>query len=92
MFHIRGRRYVEMEDLGEDTLPGNDIQYEQCQMCGHEKIRYVHILEHKDFPEELRVGCVCASKLTNDYVKPQERERDLRNRANRRQNFMRREW
>ena len=88
----KGWRYVGMEDLGENALPSEDIQYEQCQMCGRERIRYIHILEHRDFPEELRVGCVCASKLTDDYVNPQERERDLRNRSNRRQTFMRREW
>lgn len=88
----KGWRYVGMEDLGENTLPSEDVQYEHCQMCGRERIRYIHILEHRDFPEELRVGCVCASKLTDDYVNPQERERDLRNRSNRRQTFMRREW
>jgi hypothetical protein len=88
----KGWRYVGMEDLGDNALPGDEIQYEQCEMCGNEKIRYVHLLTHPDYLEELRVGCVCASKMTDDYVNPREREKDLRNRANRRKNFIRREW
>ena len=88
----KGWKHVGMEDLGENAMPGDDIQYEQCEMCGNEKIRYVHLLTHTDYPDELRVGCVCASKMTNDYVNPLEREKDLRNRANRRRNFFRREW
>ena len=40
----KGWNYVGIEDLGEDALPGEEIPYEQCEMCGNEKIRYVHIL------------------------------------------------
>ena len=34
---------IGMEDLGEEAEFGDEIQYEQCEMCGNEKIRYVHI-------------------------------------------------
>lgn len=88
----KGWEYVGMEDLGDNVYPGDTIPYEQCEMCGHEKIRYVHLLKHPDYNGEIRVGCDCASRMTLDYVTPEERERNLRNRTNRRKNFMKQEW
>ena len=87
----KGWEYIGMEDLGEDVYPGDPIPYEQCEMCGKEKIRYVHLLKHPDYDGEIRVGCDCASKMVCDYVTPQERERNLKNRVNRRKNFMKQE-
>lgn len=81
-----------MEDLGEEAEFEDEIQYEQCEMCGNEKIRYVHIMEHPEFLGELRVGCKCACHMTDDYESPQARERELRNRVQRKKNFMKREW
>ena len=88
----KGWEYIGMEDLGEDVYPGDPIPYEQCEMCGKEKIRYVHLLKHPDYDGKIRVGCDCASKMICDYVTPQERERNLKNRVNRRKNFMKQEW
>lgn len=88
----KGWEYIGMEDLGEDVIPGDPIPYEQCEMCGQERIRYVHLLKHPEYRGEIRVGCDCASKMICDYVTPQERERNLRNRVNRRKSFMRQEW
>lgn len=88
----KGWEYVGMEDLGEDPFPGEEIQYEQCEMCGNEKIRYVHILRHPEVRDEFRVGCDCASKLTENYSDPERNERDLRNRTNRRKNFLKQQW
>ena len=88
----KGWRYVGVEDLGEGLAPGERIEYEQCEICGNEKIRYVHILTHPEVDGELRVGCDCASKLTDDYVDPQQRERDLKNRLNRKKNFAKQDW
>ena len=73
-------------DLHEDE--GLDYgDYEDCQFCDHEQIRYVHILAHPEYSGTVRVGCVCACKLTSDYVEPKRRERILRNRAARRSRF-----
>lgn len=49
-----------------------------CEMCGNERIRYVHMMAHADYPERLGVGCVCAEKMSDDYVNPRRRERVLR--------------
>lgn len=49
-------------------------------------------MSHPDYPEILRVGCVCAEKMTDDYITHRDHERELRNRANRRENFLKQEW
>ena len=66
--------------------------YETCQMCGNERIRYVHIMEHQEYPNELRVGCICAGKMSDDYVGPKKREQVLRNKASKRSNLFKRKW
>lgn len=83
----KGWNYIGIEDLGEDALPGEEIPYEQCEMCGNEKIRYVHILTHPEFNGEIRVGCSCAAKMMENYSAPERNERELRNRTNRRKTF-----
>ena len=74
----KGWTEIGMEDLGEEAEFGEEIQYEQCEMCGNEKIRYVHIMKHPEIQGELRVGCICACHMTNDYENPEARERELR--------------
>lgn len=78
-----------------DTLASGatwDIPYETCMMCGKEKIRFVHIVTHSEVNEEFRVGCVCAEKMTGDYINPKSREKELLNRANRRANWVNKDW
>jgi hypothetical protein len=55
-------------------------------------MRYVHIMGHPDYEGQLKVGCICAGKMENDYMAPRKRENDLRNRHKRMMNFLRREW
>lgn len=69
-----------------------ETDYESCMMCGNEKIRYVHIVSHPEVEEDFRVGCVCAEKMTNDYLNPGRLEKELRNRANRRTSWMNKDW
>lgn len=57
--------------------------YETCQMCNHEGIRYVHIMQHPEYHSELRVGQQCAVNMENDYLNPKERETKLKNKHNR---------
>lgn len=88
----RGWSLLDVIDVREDEQREDETDYETCMMCGNEKIRYVHIVEHAEIDEEFRVGCMCAEKMTNDYVNPAKREKDLRNRANRRKNWSRKNW
>lgn len=88
----KGWTLVGCVDLGEGVYGDDEIEYETCEMCHNEKIRYVHILTHPNYPGEIHVGCDCACKMTEDYITHPEDERRLRNRANRRRNFLKQEW
>lgn len=88
----KGWTCIDVVDLAEESEAGEEITYEQCEMCGNERIRFVHIMRHPDFSEELHVGCVCAEKMTDDYVNPRKCETELKNKAMRRHNFNKQEW
>lgn len=79
-------------DVREDGQSEDEASYEICMMCGKERIRYVHVVSHPDYGEELLVGCQCAEKLTEDYINPKLKEKELRNKTNRRTNFFKRKW
>ena len=81
----RGWTCEDIEDLGATTAV--------CEMCEVTPIRYVHYLTHPDFGVGgLGVGCVCAEKMEQDYVRPRERERTLRNAAARKRRWLTRNW
>lgn len=88
----KGWRLIDVEDIREDGQSELDTDYECCMMCGHDKIRYVHIVTHDEFGEVFRVGCNCAEKMTGDYLNPERRERELRNRTNRRLTWNKKVW
>ena len=69
-----------MEDLCEPS--------QICEMCEVQEIRYVHFMEHKDFPETLSVGCICAEHLEQDYLSAKRREMDLKNVSRQRTNWI----
>lgn len=88
----KGWNLIDVIDVRNDGESEDETQYETCMMCGNEKIRYVHIVEHSEVEDEFRVGCVCAENMTNDYYNPGKRERQLRNRASRLKNWHNRKW
>lgn len=88
----KGWKLVDCIDLGANGSGSNGIRYESCEMCNQERIRYVHILRHPNYPNEIRVGCVCACKMTGDYDTPHEFEKKLHNRFLRKNNFLKQNW
>jgi len=88
----KGWTCVDVIDLRADGEPADETDYATCQMCGNEKIRYVHIMEHPDLEEQFEVGCVCAEKMSDNYEGPRRREAKLRNRAARRTRWLQRAW
>lgn len=80
----RGWVCVGIEDLEEPS------QY--CEMCESVEIRYVHFMEHSEYPETLGVGCICAEHMESDYVNPRLREKRLKSKARRRRSWSEREW
>jgi hypothetical protein len=87
----RGWRCVDVVDVRADAGPEDETSYATCQMCGKEKIRFVHTMEH-DEHEPLEVGCICAEKMSEDHINPRRREQKLRNRAARRSKWLTRRW
>ena len=80
----RGWHCVDVEDFGEPS--------QLCQMCEGVDIRYVHRMQHPDYPDVLAVGCVCAEHMEEDYAGPRRREEHLRSAARRRASWARRGW
>lgn len=63
-----------------------------CELCGCEKVRYVHIMHHEDFERELYVGCICAGVMEDNILAAKDRDRKMKNRAKRKKHFPNRRW
>ena len=46
-----------------------------CQMCGHAKRRFLHLMTNDQVPEVLEIGLQCAELLEQDWYRPAKRER-----------------
>lgn len=63
----------------------------KCEFCGH-RIRWIHVLEHDDYPRNLEAGCCCAARYCFDYD-AEGAEREAKNRAGRMRRFVdQRRW
>jgi len=80
----RGWTCLDVQDLEEPSAI--------CGMCETAEVRYVHCMQHADYPEVLEVGCVCAEHMEQDYVGPHRREQSLKTLARRRSTWGSREW
>lgn len=88
----KGWLLIDVIDVREEGQAAEETDYETCMMCNNERIRYVHILTHDEVNGEFRVGCICAEKMTNDYITPKRLENGLRNKAARRANWVNKQW
>ncbi len=70
-------------DVEEGCLTSKKRDYETCEMCGAERIRYVHVMAHENYANSLAVGRICAGRMSDDAVGAKDRERILRIRAKR---------
>lgn len=75
---------TQIYDLGERS--------EICEMCERVEIRYVHVMEHSDYPEPLGCGCVCAGHMEGDLAAARSRDRAMSSRASKRARFLSRKW
>ena len=80
----KGWLFVGIDDLGRASST--------CEMCRSQHIRYVHYMEHPDYPDQLGVGCVCAEKMSGDYTNPRLREKKIQSKAGRRSRWLTRNW
>ncbi len=80
-----GWRWLRATDLqcDEGRTQGD---YDTCEFCGKEQIRFVHVLAHHDWKDTIAVGRICANDLAGDPA-IDATERKLRNLAQRRAAF-----
>jgi hypothetical protein len=63
-----------------------------CEMCEVIHIRYLHHMEHPNYESPLRVGCICAGKMEEDYVGAKRRESEFKSRQKRYDRLLSRDW
>jgi hypothetical protein len=63
-----------------------------CELCDCSRVRYVHVMNHKDYFENVSVGCICAGIMEGDILAAKERERQMKNRSKRKANYLKRQW
>jgi len=56
-----------------------------CDRCGRDDLRFIHLLDHRAWPESIVTGKCCAQRLTTDYDPTAEHALVLR--ARRRDRF-----
>lgn len=71
---------VHVEDLG---YPSST-----CEMCETQEIRYVHYMQHPNYPGQLGCGCVCAGRMEEDSTQAEKREKTLQNAGARRKRWL----
>ena len=76
----KGWTLVDIEDQGKGNLT-------PCEWC-HTMIRYVHHLEHPRGNLSSSCGCDCCEALTEDYITPSKREKEVRGRSGRLERWM----
>jgi hypothetical protein len=81
----KGWSCVYVDDLGEG-------ERQICGMCRHQEIRYVHSMQHLNYPSILEVGCECAATMEGSYVSAHRRESRLKSTAGKRKRWLSRKW
>lgn len=69
-----------------DNGPGEP--YATCEFCGNPGVRFIFYATHPGVAHQLKVGCVCIERMTEDYVTHRRREKTLMDRASRRFSFV----
>jgi len=80
---------VDVIDIEEDSSSNGLIT---CELCGCARVRFVHVMQHDEYFEDISVGCICAGIMEGDILAARERERLMKNRAKRKSNFPHRKW
>ena len=75
---------------GDDDVGSSELF--TCELCNCQQVRSVHVMRHDAYFEPVEVGCICAGIMEGNILAAKERERVMKNRAKRKQNFPYREW
>ena len=81
------------EEGEEGENRGAGSSWRICEMCEVQEIRFVHVMEHEEYPTVLECGCICAGKMCDDAAGVVETETRLRQLAKRRAGWLaRKAW
>ncbi len=80
---------VEVIDIREDDP---EAPLKVCELCDYDGIRYVHVMAHDDYPDEICVGCICAGVMERDIIAAKARDTEARNRTQRKKNYLKKKW
>jgi hypothetical protein len=80
----KGWTCIDIEDIGEPSAI--------CEMCEKQSIRYIHYMEHPDYGDTLRVGCICAGHMEDDLISAQRRDDFMKSRSSKRKKWIDRNW
>lgn len=69
-----------------------DSNYTICDLCGCNKVRFIHVMAHSSYHSTLEVGCICAGIMEGDMNAAKSREKNLKNEMLRRERFFDRDW
>ena len=81
---------VEIRDVADEE--DEVVEYFTCELCGCEKVRYVHLMSNADYYKDVSVGCICAGVMEGDILAAKDRERIARNRSKRKSNYLKKTW
>ncbi len=80
----KGWACIDIEDTGELSTT--------CEMCESQSIRYIHYMQHEQYPEVLAVGCVCAGNMESDLIGARQRDDLMRSRVQKKKRWLTRRW
>lgn len=63
-----------------------------CELCDCQKVRFIHVMEHSDYPDYIQVGCICAGIMEGNLMAAKERDDAARRKSQRRSNFRKKKW
>lgn len=63
-----------------------------CDLCGYDRIKYVHIMIHPQWNGEFRVGCVCDGTMSGNMLAAQERDDAAKRKESRKRAFLKKQW
>lgn len=86
---LTGWYCIDVVDVREEDY---DAELWTCELCGCDKVRFIHVMDNDLYFEPVRVGCICAGIMEGDILAAEERERQMRNRASRRRTFVKHKW
>lgn len=85
---LSGWECADMYDVADDDYSALFT----CELCDCPKVRFVHVMRHLHYFEDVHVGCNCAGIMEGDILDAKERDRLMKNRSKRKRNYLKLEW